>query len=277
MAPRPGQNFYGPPAADPLQSLATLPLRLFLGVTFAYAGLQKIADPGYLDPTSGTYLGSQLLAFAMSSPIGFLIQAVAVPNVQLVGQAVIVVELGVGILVIAGLLTRFAAAIGALLSLVLFLSATWDVQPYFLGSDTIYTVAWTTMALVGDRGVFSLQAFLRERLRAARAPRTAKAPAAAPGFDRRTLLLRAGAGLVGFVWLLAILPKGRQALAAAADAPAASTPPPSNPFRAESSLNGGPTAQPSSAGVAAAPSVTSTPLPFVPASAPTQSSSNAPP
>jgi hypothetical protein len=35
-----------------------------------------------------------------------------------------------------------------------FLGATWAAQPYFLGSDSIYTVAWLTLALVGDGGVF---------------------------------------------------------------------------------------------------------------------------
>jgi len=223
-----------------------LPLRLFLGITFAYAGLQKIADPGYLDPNSGTYLGSQLKAFASSSPIGFLIQWLALPNVQLIGQAVIVVELGVGLLVLAGLLTRFAAIVGAFVSLVLFLTATWDVQPYFLGSDTIYAVAWTTIALVGDGGVFSLQALLTNRLHAGR-----RAPQAAPltqrNLERRTFLLRAGAGLVGLMWLLAILPKGQDTLAAiAADNPEPSSSPP-NPFRAQSS------AGPSNASTTVAP------------------------
>ena len=31
-----------------------LPLRAFLGVTFVYVGLQKLANPAYLDPTSPT-------------------------------------------------------------------------------------------------------------------------------------------------------------------------------------------------------------------------------
>ena len=235
------ENFFSserPP--DALQRFAMLPLRLFLGITFAYAGLQKIADPGYLDPSSGTYLGNQLQAFASSSPIGFLIGWLAVPNVQLLGQAVIGVELGVGLLVLAGVFTRFAAIVGALLSFVLFLSATWDVQPYFLGSDTIYAVAWTTMVLVGDGGIFSLQALLRNRFRTRR--RVAQtATQIERNLERRTFLLRAGGGLVGLVWLLAILPKSQDTLAApAADSPdPASSPSPANPFRAQSSLGAG--------------------------------------
>ncbi len=62
-----------PPPADRRLAYATLPLRFFLGVTFVYAGLQKIADPGFLRPGASTYIGSQLQAFSAHSPIGFLI------------------------------------------------------------------------------------------------------------------------------------------------------------------------------------------------------------
>ena len=46
--------------------LALLPVRLFLGVTFVYAGYQKLSDPGFLTPGSATYIGTQLHAFATS-------------------------------------------------------------------------------------------------------------------------------------------------------------------------------------------------------------------
>jgi uncharacterized membrane protein YphA (DoxX/SURF4 family) len=110
-------------AADALQRFGTLPLRLFLGLTFIYAALVKIADPGYLDPTAGgAYLGNQLQGFVASSPIGFLIEAVALPQIQLVGIGVVLTELVVGLLVVGGVFTRFAAAVGALLNLQLFLT-----------------------------------------------------------------------------------------------------------------------------------------------------------
>ena len=37
---------------------ALLPLRLFLGVTFVYAGVQKLSDPGFLHPGAPTYIGT---------------------------------------------------------------------------------------------------------------------------------------------------------------------------------------------------------------------------
>ena len=59
--------------------LALLPVRLFLGVTFVYAGYQKLSDPGFLTPGSATYIGTQLHAFATGTPGGFLLRWFALP------------------------------------------------------------------------------------------------------------------------------------------------------------------------------------------------------
>jgi len=59
------------PALTPAKAL--FPLRLFLGLTFVYAGVQKLADPGFLKEGSTTYIGSQLDGFAQGSPIGPLL------------------------------------------------------------------------------------------------------------------------------------------------------------------------------------------------------------
>ena len=60
--------------------LALLPVRLFLGVTFVYAGYQKLSDPGFLHPGSATYIGTQLHAFATGTPGGFLLRWFAIPE-----------------------------------------------------------------------------------------------------------------------------------------------------------------------------------------------------
>ncbi|HVC35085.1 MAG TPA: TQO small subunit DoxD [Chloroflexota bacterium] len=195
-----------PAAPDSVPRYAVLPLRMFLGATFAYAGLQKLADPGYFTPGSPTYIGSQMQAFAASSPIGFLFHWLALPLAPEVGAAVIAAELCIGSLALLGAFTRWAAALGALLSLTLFLSATWDVQPYFLGSDSIYTVAWITLALVGDGGVLSVQAELTANQRAGDGLQARRRET---DHGRRLALLRIGGASVGLVWLLAVLPRGR--------------------------------------------------------------------
>ncbi|HXN92261.1 MAG TPA: TQO small subunit DoxD [Candidatus Sulfotelmatobacter sp.] len=207
-----------PPARDRWLGYATLPLRLYLGATFAYAGVQKILDPGFLQPGSSTYIGTQLQAFAAHSPIGFLVQALALPTPQLTGIAVIATELVVGCLVLVGIATRWAAAVGALVNLVFFLTASWTVQPYFLGSDSIYAVAWITLVLIGDQGVATARPLFFGPDSATSAGRRSKAD-----LDRRRLLFQIGGAAVAAVWVLGLWPRVRGTSVAA---PVAETPSP---------------------------------------------------
>jgi len=191
---------------------------MFLGVTFLYAGLQKIQDPGFLSPGSSTYIGTQLQGFALHSPITFVLNLLAIPVPQLTGIGVIGAELVVGALVLLGVGTRWAAALGALLSFTLFLTASWTIQPYFLGSDSIYTVAWITLVLIGDQGVLTVAPALFGPAR----PSTGARRAAAD-MSRRRLLLQMGSAAVAVVWVLALLPRSRtQPQPAAQSSPAAS-------------------------------------------------------
>lgn len=190
-----------PPAGDRWLAYGILPLRLFLGLTFLYAGIQKIADPGFLQPGSTTYIGSQLQGFATHSPIAFLIDVFALPTPQLTGIGVIATELVIGALVLSGIATRWAAAAGAALNFVFFLTASWMVQPYFLGADSIYVVAWITLALTGDQGLLTLRPLIFGPARPVTGRRTSA------DLDRRRLLLQLGGGAVALVWLLGVLPR----------------------------------------------------------------------
>lgn len=194
------------PARSPVIAQAILPLRLFLGITFIYAGLQKIADPGFLQPGSKTYIGTQLTGFAAHSPIAFLINTFALPAPQLTGAGVIAAELAIGVATTLGLWTRWAAAAGALVNFVLFLTASWTIQPYFLGSDSIYTVAWITLALTGDMGYLTAEPWLLSQLGFGRTPERAT-------FDpaRRRMLLQAGGAAVALVWVLSVIPRLKSA------------------------------------------------------------------
>src|SRR5436309_10224138 len=83
-------------------SAALLPLRLFLGATFVYAGIQKLSDPGFLHPGAPTYIGDQLRGFAQGTPGGGLLRALAIPHAQLAGAGVAVTEIAVGTLILLG-------------------------------------------------------------------------------------------------------------------------------------------------------------------------------
>ncbi len=212
------------PPSDRWLAYGTVPLRFFLGATFVYAGLQKISDPGFLQPGASTYIGTQLQGFVAHSPIGFLIQLVALPVPQLTGLGVIAAELVIGALTVFGLATRWAAAAGAMLSFVLFLTASWTIQPYFLGSDSIYTVAWITLVLVGDQGVLSVRPLIFGP-----AQPTVGGRQAAVDLGRRRLLLQAGAASVALVWVLAVLPRPRPTFQAATPSPTPSSTPATTP------------------------------------------------
>lgn len=139
---------------------AILPLRLFLGVTFVYAGLQKLSDPGFLRPGAPTYIGAQLLSFSHNSPIRFFLLHL-MEHAQIIGMMTILGELAIGTAVLLGLFTRLAALSGLVLNFVFFLSASWNVTPYFFGSDIVFVAAWLTLALTGP-GAFALDGVARK-------------------------------------------------------------------------------------------------------------------
>ena len=141
---------------------ALLPLRLFLGCTFVYAGIQKLSDPGFLHSEAPTYIGTQLHGFADGTPGGPLLEP-ALSHPELAGVAVAVLEIAIGVLVLLGFLTRIAAAAGLALNLVLFLTATWHTSPYFLGSDIVFVFAWLPLVLSGAEGQPTIRDVLARR------------------------------------------------------------------------------------------------------------------
>lgn len=131
-----------------------MPLRLFLGVTFCYAGLQKLADPRFFDPAAPTSIQQQMRLVQASSPIGFLVSAGAHAG-WVVGLVIALGELAVGLGTLAGLRSRTAAVGGMVLSLSFFLTVSWSTTPYFYGADIVFLFAWTPFAALGSGGVCS--------------------------------------------------------------------------------------------------------------------------
>jgi thiosulfate dehydrogenase [quinone] large subunit len=142
--------------------MALFPLRLFLGVTFTYAGIQKLTDPGFFHAGAPTYIGTQLEGFAAGTPGGFILRTFALPHPELAGAGVAVLEIMIGLLVTAGLFTRVASIAGLGLNFLLFLTASWHTTPYFLGPDLVFSFAWLPFALAGAAGQPALDNLLRE-------------------------------------------------------------------------------------------------------------------
>jgi len=141
---------------------ALVPLRVFLGATFFYAGVQKLSDAGFLNPDAPTYIGTQLRGFADGTPGGGLLEP-ALAHPELAGVAVALAEIAIGVLVVLGFMTRAAAAAGLALNLVLFLTATWHTSPYFLGSDIVFVFAWLPFVLAGADGQPTIRDLLSRR------------------------------------------------------------------------------------------------------------------
>ncbi len=168
---------------DTARRYALLPLRVFLGVTFVYAGLDKLtsgtfftdSDPGSLvNILHGAKAGAAIPAMvdlALKAPHGF-------------GYAIALGEIAAGLGTLAGLLGRVAAAGGALISLSLWLTVTWSSTPYYYGNDLPYLMGWLPLVLAGAP-YLSLDALVRRRRAGSRTP-GAPGSAAAPAGSARS-------------------------------------------------------------------------------------------
>jgi thiosulfate dehydrogenase [quinone] large subunit len=166
-----------------------LPLRAFLAVVFLYAGISKIADRRFLDGSSPVSIHATIAAVRHGSPIGWLLGPAADHSFAF-GLAMSVAEIAVGLGVVLGLFTRVAAAGGMLITLSLWLTVSWQSEPWFTGADVVYFFALTPLLIGGSAGVLSLDAWLdqaRDRHPGAREDRTRRA------------MLAGGAALLGGV------------------------------------------------------------------------------
>ena len=77
--------------------LALIPLRVFLGVTFVYAGVDKIIDPTFLQASGPGSIGAQMEAFTRVSPLAPLIQVVGLTFPVQLGLLIAVTEIAVGL------------------------------------------------------------------------------------------------------------------------------------------------------------------------------------
>jgi thiosulfate dehydrogenase (quinone) large subunit len=150
-------------AATP--SVAILPLRLFLGATFVDAGLGKLLSAAYLGSGPQGF-AAQARGFARGSPIGWLVRAAALRHPTPAGLLLAVAELAIGLLTLAGLTSRAAAAGGLALSFTFFLTASWHTRPFFYGPDLPFAAGWLVLLLAGHAGLPSLDRRLARRQRA---------------------------------------------------------------------------------------------------------------
>ncbi|CQR62348.1 DoxX family protein [Streptomyces leeuwenhoekii] len=150
---------------DGVARYALLPLRVFLGVTFVYAGLDKLTDSSFMRDAGAGSVGEMMRAVRDSSALPALVD-LALKSPVGFGWAIAVGELAVGIGTLLGLFARSAALGGVLISLSLWLTVSWASDPYYYGNDLPYLMAWIPLVLAGAP-LLSLDALRRARRKGA--------------------------------------------------------------------------------------------------------------
>lgn len=147
-------------------SYALLPLRVFLGVTFIYAGLDKLTTSGFFQASGPNSVGAMMSAVRDSAAIPGLVD-LALKSPGGFGYAIALGELAVGLGTLFGVIGRLAAVGGAVISLSLWLTVSWQTTPYYYGNDLIYLMAWIPLAIAGAPiySVDGLWAARKRRLR----------------------------------------------------------------------------------------------------------------
>jgi thiosulfate dehydrogenase (quinone) large subunit len=148
----PGPSLWEQVAAASPAARALLPIRFFFGLTFLYAGLDKLVDPAFFNAASNSGIAAQLAAFARVSPLSPLIglvQPLAIP----IGLLIALGEIAIGLGALTGLAFRVAAAGGAAISFLFFLTASWTTHPYYYGPDLPYAFGWVALLVAGDGGL----------------------------------------------------------------------------------------------------------------------------
>lgn len=143
---------------------ALLPLRAFLGITFVFAGLQKLANPAFFNSSNPASIQAQLVAAQRISPLHSFLGPISHLAV-LVGLVIAFGELAIGLGTLLGFLARSAAVGGLILSFLLFLTVSYHSHPYYTGSDIVFFFAWMPLVIAGSGGVLSADAVLAHRLR----------------------------------------------------------------------------------------------------------------
>jgi thiosulfate dehydrogenase [quinone] large subunit len=244
-------RFWPPPSfSTAAVGWVLLPLRAFLAVTFLFAGLQKLANPGFFDASNPVSIQSQMAEAAQRSPIHALVgplQHVAVA----VGVILALGELAVGLGTLVGLWVRGAAGGGIALSLALFLTVSFHSSPYYTGSDIVFVFAWTPLLVAGGGGVLALDR--PGTVRRSRAGTSGAHAAPVGALDRRTftssgvaaaVVGAVGLALAGLAAGLGRLARGSTTAAKGATPPAAGKPlPPATTVPRPTGTRIGPTSE----------------------------------
>ena len=151
-----------PPRAWTVSGWALLPLRLFIGITFTFAGLQKLANPNFFNANSPSGIQAQLIASERVSPFHSLLGHL-LPYSTALGVIISLGEIAVGLGILLGLWTRVAAIGGAVVSAMLFFTVSYHASPYYTGADIVWFFAFLPFIVTGAGGAPSMDLWIAKR------------------------------------------------------------------------------------------------------------------
>jgi thiosulfate dehydrogenase [quinone] large subunit len=131
---------------------ALLPIRFFFGITFVYAGIDKLLDPAFFDASSPASIVAQLHAFTRVSPLAPLVR-ITEPFAIPLGLLIALAEIAIGLGALTGLAYRLAALGGMALSFMFWLTASWSTHPFYYGPDLPYAFGWMALVIAGHGGL----------------------------------------------------------------------------------------------------------------------------
>ena len=135
-----------------------LVIRFYLGYEWISAGYEKIINPAW----AGFHAGSALTGFvngALAKAVGahpdvsnwyaWFLTHVVLPNVNIWSHAIAYGEVAVGVGLVLGALTFFAALFGFFMNLNYLLSGTVSINPQMLVLSLIIMLAYRTAGYIG--------------------------------------------------------------------------------------------------------------------------------
>jgi thiosulfate dehydrogenase [quinone] large subunit len=149
-------NFTVTGKAHSLAAWFVLSLRLMMGIAFTYAGLEKVMESGW---NASGYLGN--VAATNGNPLMGMFEWMATTAwfVDFVNVAVPWGELAIGLALIVGFMTRFAAFWGAFM-MAMFYFGNWSVEHGLINGDFAYMLVFLTVAALGAGRILGLDTFV---------------------------------------------------------------------------------------------------------------------
>ncbi len=126
------------------QPLGITVLRLWLGGTWVYGGWVKASDAAFLSKSGPNSFSGQLTSYIGHSPLTFALRHM-LEHATLFAWFVMLSEFAIGIAVLTGVAMDAAILGGFSVSMILWLSVTYHVHPYFLGSDLAFAASWLAL------------------------------------------------------------------------------------------------------------------------------------